>query len=152
MDAFDFTDANSGQRPNPAKTALFWVALLCTAILLWKVMNNQSQPNAERISYSRFQDEVSAGNVARITLHRETEVNGKFKNGGEFLTTIPATDPTIFPLLREHAVEIEVRSDGGSPVYISVLLNLSPFILLLAFWFFMMRQMNEKAKQMGQGQ
>jgi cell division protease FtsH len=42
--------------------------------------------------------------------------------------------------LREKGVNVEIK-DSGSSTWLSVLVNAIPFVLLLAFWIFMMRQM-----------
>ena len=56
-----------------------------------------------------------------------------------FRTSIP-NYPDLYNLLREKDVATEYKqADSGS--WISLLVNASPFIVLLAFWIFMMRQM-----------
>ena len=53
---------------------------------------------------------------------------------------IPGNYVEIYKILQDHSVDIEIREEAGSG-WVSVLINASPFLLLLAFWVFMMRQM-----------
>jgi len=122
------------------KTALFWVVLLCTAVLLWKVMNNGQGTAEKQLTFTEFVREVKAGNVESVEISGGAKVSGKFKGGNPLRTVLPESYDKIYDLLQENDVAMKFE-DSGSPIWISVLLNLSPFILLVAFWIFMMRQM-----------
>src|SRR5262249_55882408 len=69
-------------------------------------------------------------------------VTGKLKNqqGVTLKTVIPSNYPDIYKVLEEKKVSVEVK-EPQSNNWITLLVNASPFILLFAFWIFMMRQM-----------
>ncbi|MCL6507747.1 MAG: ATP-dependent zinc metalloprotease FtsH, partial [Bryobacteraceae bacterium] len=69
-----------------------------------------------------------------------TEVRGVYKDKTGLRTLIPVNYPDVYKLLREKNVEVEIK-EAGSSHWVSILINAIPFILLLAFWIFMMRQM-----------
>ncbi len=122
------------------KTAVFWVVMLCTAVLLWRVVQAGGAAREEQLTYSQFYTEVVAGNVSSVIIINGNQVEGKFKNEKPLKTVFPADYPGIIDLLQEHGVSIEVK-ESSTPPWISFLINASPFILLFGFWIFMMRQM-----------
>ncbi len=121
------------------KTAVFWVVLLCTAILLWRVIQTGSAAGERPLTYSEFYQEVKAGNVRSVTI-AGNQVTGKLRGDENLRTTIPSDYPGIIDVLQEAGVAIEVK-ESSTPAWLSFLINASPFILLFGFWIFMMRQM-----------
>ncbi len=121
------------------KTAVFWVVMLCTAILLWRVIQTGSAAGERPLTYSEFYQEVKAGNVRSVTI-AGNQVTGKLRGDEKLRTTIPSDYPGIIDVLQEAGVAIEVK-ESSTPAWLSFLINASPFILLFGFWIFMMRQM-----------
>jgi len=122
------------------KTAVFWVVMLCTAVLLWRVVQTGTATGQEKLSYTEFRQEVKAGNVERVTITNGNQVTGELKTGDKLQTVLPSDYPGIIQTLEESGVSIEVK-DSSTPAWLSFIINASPFILLFAFWIFMMRQM-----------
>ncbi len=122
------------------KTAIFWVVLICVAVLLWTVVRQGNARSAQDLTYTAFWNEVNEGRVKAVTI-TGTEVKGEFREGKtELTTTIPTNDPDLLRTLRDKGVNVtikEVNSNG----WVSILINVVPFVLLIAFWLFMMRQM-----------
>ncbi len=122
------------------KTAIFWLLMLATAILLWKVVQTGGTGRAEDISYSEFRNLVKAGSVASATISDRNQVTGTLKDGKMVKSVFPLDYDGIIQLLEESGTDIEVEA-SSYPTWLTVLLNASPFILLFGFWIFMMRQM-----------
>ena len=128
-----------------AKTVVFWVVMLATAVLLWQVVKTGTPSKEENLNFTRFLTEVEAGNVAEVniigTSNAPPEIRGKFKNEGQaFKTIAPANYPDMIKQLREKNVVIQVK-EASSGSWITLLVQASPFLLLIGFWIFMMRQM-----------
>jgi len=122
------------------KTAIFWVVLICVAVLLWQVVRSGKGRADRQINFSQFLADVEAGNIKQVTF-RGTEVRGEFTNAPEaFHTQSPLNYPDLYKILQEKKVTMDFQ-ESNSNGWISLLVNASPFILLLAFWIFMMRQM-----------
>jgi cell division protease FtsH len=121
------------------KTAIFWVVLICVAVLLWTVVKTGKSRPDQAINFSQFLADVEAGKVKQVQISG-TEVHGEYRENAAFHTQIPLNYPDIYKLLTEKNVTMEFK-EGNSSNWISLLVNASPFILLLAFWIFMMRQM-----------
>jgi len=122
------------------KTAIFWVVLICVAVLLWTVVRTGKGPRQTTINFSQFLEDVDNGKVKAVTFNG-TDVTGDYKdvNAG-FRTQVPVNYPDLYKKLEDKKVTMDFK-EANSGNWISLLVNASPFILLLAFWIFMMRQM-----------
>ncbi len=122
------------------KTAIFWVVLICVAILLWTVVKSGKGRAERQVNFSQFLADVEAGKVKDVTFSG-SEVRGDYKDINEgFRTQSPLNYPDLYKVLLDKGVTMEFK-EQNSAGWISLLVNASPFILLLAFWIFMMRQM-----------
>ncbi|HKW97407.1 MAG TPA: ATP-dependent zinc metalloprotease FtsH [Bryobacteraceae bacterium] len=123
------------------KTAIFWVVLIFVAVLLWTVVRTGKGPRERQINFTQFLAEVDASKVKQVTFSG-TDVKGDYKdpNEGGFRTQSPLNYPDLYKILQDKGVVMEFK-EANSSNWISLLVNASPFILLLAFWIFMMRQM-----------
>src|ERR1022692_1812690 len=122
------------------KTLIFWVVLICVAVLLFAVVRTGQGIKEDPISFTQFQEKVSAGGVKEGTI-ADHDVHGVYQNPNlGFHTQVPANYPKLYDLLNDKKVNINIK-DTSSGGWVSILLNASPFIVLLAFWIFMMRQM-----------
>jgi len=125
------------------RTGVFWVVLACVSVLLWQVVKVGATRPETSISFSKFIRQVEDGKLKSVSIRDGVEVRGRYKdNGAELRTLIPANYVEIYKILRDSGVEIEIEQSGGG--WVSVLINASPFLLLLAFWVFMMRQMQNR--------
>ncbi len=122
------------------KTLAFWVVLACVIALLVVVVKSGQGPKEQTLSFTEFQDKVKNKEVRSVVI-TGNEVHGLFQNPALGLHTfIPANYPDIYNLLRDNNVDMTIK-DNSSGTWISMLINFSPFIVLFAFWIFMMRQM-----------
>jgi cell division protease FtsH len=122
------------------KTVIFWVVLVLIAVLLWAVVRTGNHRSDRALNFSEFLSDVELGNVREVTINGN-EVKGEFMNGqSSFHTIVPSNYPKLFDLLEDKKVQTTI-SDPSSSGWISILVQSSPFILLIGFWIFMMRQM-----------
>ncbi|MBI3207819.1 MAG: ATP-dependent metallopeptidase FtsH/Yme1/Tma family protein [Candidatus Solibacter usitatus] len=121
------------------KTAIFWVVLICVAVILWTVVRNGKTRPESAINFSNFLYNVEAGKVKSVTI-TSNEVRGLYNDDNGFRTTIPTNYPDLYKTLREKNVGIDIK-DTSSGTWLSVVLNTLPFVIMIAFWLFFMRQM-----------
>ena len=115
--------------------------MLCTAILLWRVVQTGTAAGEKHLTFTEFYKEVQSGNVESVTITNSVQVAGNFRSGSETLKTVlPSDYPDIINVLQENGVTIEVK-ESSTPAWLSFIINASPFLLLFGFWIFMMRQM-----------
>ncbi len=122
------------------KTILFWAVLICIAVLLWTVVHAGKGKPERAISYTQFMDEVEKNNVKNVVI-TGTEAHADFVNENATLRTLlPANYQDVVKSLDTKKINVEFKDSNGTP-WVSFLVQASPFILLVAFWIFMMRQM-----------
>jgi cell division protease FtsH len=121
------------------KTAIFWVVLVCIAVLLWTVVKTNTGRQVSELSFTDFIKQVEAGRVVEVTI-AGTEVSGKLQGNAEIRTVIPPGYDKVYDLLTEKNVVTRIK-EPSSGNWVTILVNAVPFVLLLAFWIFMMRQM-----------
>ena len=120
------------------KTVVFWIVMLCTAVLLWKAVNAKSGDKIETLSFSDFMSQVEQGNVQEVTATGQ-QIEGE-STSGKFKSTIPQDYPKVFDLLTSQGVKVNVN-DQASLGFWSVFWRVAPIILIVFFWIFMMRQL-----------
>ncbi len=122
-----------------AKTILFWVALLLTAVLLYQVVQQTSKGREQVFPFSRFLQEIERGNVKEVTI-ADSDVKGKLASGDSFRTVLPMEYPQLIEMLRDKQVQITGEKPTQSP-WLTALVSWAPFLFIIGFWIFFMRQM-----------
>ena len=123
------------------KQILFWVVIFLVVAMLFVVVRTTQGPKDQNLTFSEFVAKVESGAVDKVTI-TGNEVHGTYKsnpNAG-LHTFIPVNYPDIIKQMQEHGVNVDIK-DTSSSSWISILINASPFIVVIAFWIFMMRQM-----------
>ncbi|MBM3797687.1 MAG: ATP-dependent zinc metalloprotease FtsH [Acidobacteria bacterium] len=123
------------------KTAIFWVVLICVVVLLWVVVKAGNTKKEEELSLTKFIAEVQANRVSEVAIDGN-EVRGTFREDATKVlrTNIPLNYPHLYEILQERGVNVKIRP-VTSGNWVSLVVNAIPFVLLLGFWLFMMRQM-----------
>jgi cell division protease FtsH len=123
------------------KTVAFWLVILLSGVLLWKVVQaGGSSAKESEVSFSKFMADVSHGDVGKVTISG-SDVRGNYKSGNAaFHTIVPSNYPDMYKELTDKGVEVSLKDTSGTG-WPTILLNLSPLILFAALWFVMIRQM-----------
>lgn len=134
--------------PVALRTVLFWLMMVALAAVLWKMADKSkssgpTEPSSS-MSYSDFMAQVDRDNVASVRLFESpatAQVEGRLRQPQEgFRTTIPKeTIPALTDQLRKQGVPVEVSEDN-SVSWSRLLVNILPFLLILALWIFMIRR------------
>src|SRR2546430_583837 len=122
-----------------AKNLVFWVVVGLFMILLFNLFTFQGQSPDEEVKFSEFVSRVEQSDVREVTI-RGNYINGLFKDGRPFKTYL-VEYPDLVKVLRDHHVTINGKPPEDNPWYVTLLVTWGPFILFLALWFFLMRQM-----------
>jgi cell division protease FtsH len=110
------------------------------AVLLWAVVKSGHTKPDKSLNFSEFLSEVEAGNIKSVSINNST-VKGDFVSGRDaFHTEVPANYPKLYDMLSDKKVQMTFESNNSNG-WVSILVNASPFLLLIGFWIFMMRQM-----------
>jgi cell division protease FtsH len=120
---------------------IFWLVIVCLVIILYTVVKPGNKKVEQPLTFSQFLTAVEAGKIKKVQI-TANEVKGDFVDEGEgtLRTLIPNNYPDVFKMLRDKNVNVEIKEASNANM-ISLIINSIPFILLLALYFFMIRQM-----------
>jgi cell division protease FtsH len=136
-----------------ARAIIFWLCMVLLAVVLWKVASTGGPSNKEpEPSYSAFMSELQKGNVSSVNIllsQESAEIQGEYKQkdptsqSKKFRNVVvpSASLPDITKQLQNEGAAITVKPVSRNDWTATMLFNLLPLALLVAFWIFMMRQM-----------
>src|SRR5580704_7710801 len=111
-----------GRPLNNLRNLALWIVIALLLVFLFNMFQGTGpHTTAAAISYTKFNEEVIAGQVRKVTFQGD-QVKGEQTNGQPFVTTVPANDSTLWPTLKEHNVESTVTPADDSFNLIGVLL------------------------------
>ena len=124
------------------RQVIFWVVIIGGAILLYRFFHNPSVNQPLQLSYSDLVEKIESKQVYSATIEREkifgkltSQANYNTKLGNEFV----ARD--LAELMKKNNVKVEFDPSSSSGLWANMLVMYAPFILIIAFWIFMLRQM-----------
>ncbi len=129
-----------------AKTILVWMFIILLALVLWKVFTPGSQTaRVQDISYSELMANVNNGNIKELALSlspNSYDVDGEYKAPDtKFHSTIfKEAAPDLIKTLSDKGIRITVKEVSHGD-WLTTGLQLLPFVVLIALWIFMIRQM-----------
>jgi len=131
-----------------AKTILFWLCIILLCVMAWTLVSKSGQTVREDTpTYGEFMAKVDAGQVKEVTLSlapNSYEVQGEYTQGQirKFhMTVFKEAAPELTKELRDKNVPISVKEAHSSGDWVLMLMNLAPLLVLVALFFFFMRQM-----------
>jgi cell division protease FtsH len=121
------------------RTLAAWLLVFVVVMYLVNEMQRGAgKPDAW--TYSRFMTQVEAGAVKAVTLLPEERlVTGRTVQGSEFSLTAP-DDPNLTRSLLDRKVDVAAQPPKRPSVLMQLLVNFGPIVLLIVWFFFMMRQ------------
>jgi cell division protease FtsH len=135
---------------NPwTKSLLIWVGVLFALVLFVQMIDGGSRSaTGQAIPYSEFVKQVDEGNVRSVTMATgstgSNAITGKLDTGEVFNTIAPG-DANVSDKLIAKGVAVQVKGEEGSSIWLYMLYNSLPFLLILGISFFVMRQMQKNA-------
>jgi cell division protease FtsH len=127
------------------RSALF--PLIILVVLAWVAVNTFTGGDevSEEITYSQLQQQVREDpeRFEKITfIPRKQEINAELRDGDEMLVVNYISPESALRLESElRRQEITFDSEGtGSSMWLGAVLSFLPFLILIAFWIFLMNQ------------
>ena len=123
------------------KQIIFWVFIFACLIVLWRVFQTGTGAGKDHeISFSEFLQDAQQGQITEVTI-TGSDARGALRSEKEaFHTVIPANYPHLYDVLDQNKVKVTIKDNQGSAWW-SILINVAPLLILVALWFFMIRQM-----------
>jgi len=115
--------------------------MITCLVFLWQVVVKTTGGTQEKnISLTQLLNDADQGKIQDVVVNG-AEVTGHYRDDkNQFHTTIPGNYPDMYKTLRDHGVNITIK-DQSPNQWLSLLISIAPFALLLGLWFFLLRQM-----------
>jgi len=120
--------------------------MILLAVVLWRMASGTSQSVKEEDSnYTNFLANLDQGKVKEVTIllsPNSAELKGDYREGGKFrnVTIANTAIPDITKTLQEKGVRYNYAEVKNAD-WLTFIVNFAPLMLLVAFWIFMMKQM-----------
>ena len=126
------------------RSLVFWVVLVVVVVMIWS-FSTQFQAGDNAVSFSEFVRWVDDGQVETVTI-AGNEINGTLTTGDRFRSYAPPQFEGLVNQLIERDVAVTAREAAGSP-WTTLLYSWAPFLLIIGFWVFFMRQMKNSGNK-----
>ncbi len=123
-----------------ARNLVLWIVIALVLMLVFQ--NFTPRHGASRpIDYSDFVTEAKSGRVSKVVLDGQT-IEIEMHDGSHLFTYSPETDNTpLIGTLLENNVRIEAQAPDRQGLLMQIFISWFPFLLLIAVWIYLMRQM-----------
>ena len=126
-----------------AKTLLLWLIGAVVLMALFKSFSAPLGPPATELTYNPFIEEVKADRVAKVTIDANNiGIAGERKDGSKFISANP-DDARLIDTLFENEVVIDKSQPEGRSWLVAILFNFLPVLLIIGFFLYMTRQMQQ---------
>jgi cell division protease FtsH len=119
------------------KTVMLWMSLLVVIFLAWHFA--QIQKKETQVKFSEFMTAVENGQVKDATI-TGNEIKGHYSSNEPIRTFAPLGYDKLVDTLLARNVTVSYQPDT-TPTWANMLISWAPFLLLIGFWIFFMRQM-----------
>ena len=123
-----------------ARNMVLWVVI---ALVLMLVFQNFTPKHgaAQELEYSDFVKEVKSGRVAKVLLDGPT-IEVETHDGARLYSYSPESDNgPLIGMLLDNNVRIEAQPPDRQGILMQIFISWFPFLLLIAVWIYLMRQM-----------
>jgi cell division protease FtsH len=132
-----------------AKNVFLWIVIVVAVVVLWNFLNSFKNADAKDITYSRF-DSLTQSDALRSSQSNPIVITGNHVEGTyvesgndhKFSVLIPdGAEKDVANSLIAKGMIVQIREDDQGGWIYMLLTSWFPIILFVAFWIFLMRQM-----------
>lgn len=125
-----------------AKQIFLWVLIVMSAVLFYFLIARTTTKTPTEISYDQALVKIQNGDFAKLFM-KASKAELTDAVGNISVASIDKSDATRKPLLDAAAAQkIEVKvEEANDGTFWLILFNILPFVLIIAFWIFIFRQM-----------
>ena len=132
---------------NINRNLVFWIGVALVILLLLNLANDAQRKAAlgdKEISYSEFMDKSRAGGVEEVVVKGDNLHGTYVGESGVFVSKVPPEE-NIVERLASTNVKIKAADPDPPKIrLVDIFFTVLPILLLIGFWFFIMRQMGGK--------
>ncbi len=126
------------------KNLLIWGVIAVVLIAVFNQFSTLSN-SGPQVDYTKFNSDVTSGKLKEVHINGR-EIVATTKGNGNYVTYIPYLDEKLVDNLVLNDIAVYGSPDEKPSLLVSILISWFPIILLLGFWFFVMRQMQGGGK------
>ena len=112
-----------------------WALLI---IVIVSIMQISVGDPSQKLTLSQFDSKLNTGNIEKITCtgHENSNCYGTLSDGGSFSVILPELSS-----YEERLKIYDFSYEAPTPGFFDYFVNLAPWLLIIGFWFFIMRRM-----------
>ncbi len=136
---------NDEQEPkgNPLlRNLMIWAGIMVALLLVVSIFSGGGAADSKGLSYSNFRDKVEAGEVKSVSIAPD-RITGELANGEQIATVPIQGDTELYKLLDEKGVDVQGKPEEQPSLWLILLYQALPFLLILGIAFFVLRQMQK---------
>jgi cell division protease FtsH len=123
------------------KNILVWLAVVVSLVLLWQLFYNIRDASVEERDFTTFYQQMTAKKIKSVRIIGE-DLEGEDFTGKKFKTVMPVDSGwDMAKEMEQNGVSVKLEKSSSSSLMYVFLSSWLPFILLIGFWIFLMRQM-----------
>ncbi len=130
-----------------SKTISFWILVILIPVAFIQ-FSGRGAEQAPEISYTQYDRELSAGNVAKVNIEAGSAITGEFKKKvlvnrrevSKFNVRLPV-EQSEDEVARLRSQNVEIQAQAARASFGTTVLAYLPILLIVAFWIFLFRQM-----------
>ena len=131
-----------------SKTLSFWILIILIPVAFIHLSGARSEPTAELNYTPEYLRELAAGNIRSVVIRDGAKITGEFKDPivhenrqvARFTVQLPVKDSDA-EIERLRAANVSIDAEDPSPSVIAYIVNFLPWLIIIAFWIFLFRQM-----------
>ena len=127
----------------PSRTQAAWILLILVLVFAAKFFGSMPS-DARNISYKEFREYLKTGEIAEGMVVGESEFHGTLYNGGRFVVNLGPIDAATKREWEEMGLDFRFKEKPFQ--WYNLMLSFLPWLLFIAFWLFMLRQMQGGAR------
>ncbi len=129
---------------NLLSKAVIWLVVAMLLFTVFKQFEGRKPAGAEAVSYTQFMEEAKQGRISKVEVQGRTLLVTP-SDGKTYSLTSPG-DPWMTGDLMKYGVNVFGAEEQGQSLFMTLLIHLGPILLLIGFWFYMMRSMQGGSK------
>ena len=122
----------------PSRTSAFWIFFVLVLIFAAKFFDS-TPSDAPTISYINYREYLENGQIAEAVVVGENEFHGTLNNGERFVVNLGPIDAETKREWRSYKLIFRFKEEPFQ--WYDALLSILPWLLFIAIWIFMLRQM-----------
>ncbi len=123
------------------KSGALYFLILIAVLWIAQGLFSGDTTTPEELNLTEFLDHVDNGNVETAdVLDRDKLIRGELNNGDSYEVAFPRDYDGLTDRLSEAGIDMTVLPQNQS-TFVTVLISILPFVLIIAIWIFIMQQM-----------